>query len=488
MWPFVAATVMPPSACADVKPVEVRQPANTRLELGHEPLESHLALMDALNPACFRSLVAVYHFITSAQHPRPACSRCTVSILDGHQDSSPRLPVSETADETADADPQPPTQQLPRVAPASYLHWHDLREPAPDEIIVEYPLYSDAHILERKASLGPFTVLNAFSFNQDHDRAPAMFLRVRFREFERERPDMNSTNDEHYHGGGMLDEVAALLSLECSMRVFASHSETRRFTPGSDPLGDIEQMWFGRRPPTIRRKDGRYIVPLAAGEHNIVTGTRLLSRYPELEAQDAVALVKAARLFQEALWLAEGGPELAWLLLASAIETAATHRKRELSPAEVLRLAKPELAERLLEKGGEDLVQEIAEMFANQSKSTAKFVDFLAEFQPPLREPRPPEWSQVTPSKKLYKKVYKHRSNALHSGKPFPAPMCEAPIEFGDPPFKGTITEKPGGSASAYGTASWQAKDTPILLNTFVYLVRGALLNWWESMLPPGSV
>jgi hypothetical protein len=397
------------------------------------------------------------------------------------------MPVSEAVNETPAAEPQPPAYQLPHVAPASYLHWHELGEPTPDEIIVEYPLYSDAHILGGSVPLGPFTVLNALSFNQDNESAPAMYLRVRFTEFERGRPDMNTTSDEHYHGGSMLDEVAALLSLECAMRVFALHSETRRFTPGGDPLGDIQQMWFGRRPPTVRRADARYMVPLAAGEHNIVTGTRLLSRYPELEARDAVALVKAARLFQEALWLVEGGPALAWLLLASAIETAAAHRKREASPVEALRLAKPELADRLLEKGGEDLLQEVAEMFANQTKATAKFVEFLSTFQPPLREPRPPEWSQVTLSKKLYATIYKYRSKALHSGKPFPAPMSEAPRLFTDPPFKDTVTEKPGGIASAYGTATWQAKDTPILLNTFVHLVRGALLKWWESMLPQDS-
>ena len=46
------------------------------------------------------------------------------------------------------------------------------------------------------------------------------------------------------------------------------------------------------------------------------------------------------------------------------------------------------------------------------------------------------------------------------------------------------FSEKPFGYATeAYG-AIWIAKSTPMLLHTFEYIARNALLKWWESMLP----
>jgi hypothetical protein len=38
---------------------------------------------------------------------------------------------------------------------------------------------------------------------------------------------------------------------------------------------------------------------------------------------DQVALIRAARLHQDAVWIAEQEPELAWLMLVSALETGA---------------------------------------------------------------------------------------------------------------------------------------------------------------------
>lgn len=377
---------------------------------------------------------------------------------------------------------EPPVRQLAPIAPASYLHWCEASEPTPEDVIVEYPLYSDARIVGDSVPLGPYTLLNPVADNDADPSIAAMYLRVRYVERELILPDLSVTRDEHYHGGQPLDEVAALLSLECGMRVFASHAETRRFTPGGDPLGSPQGWRLGRRPPTIRRSDGRFIVPAATGERNIDTGVRLLRRYQDLQAPDAVALVKAARLFQEALWIVESAPELAWLLLSSAVETAAFHRKRAASAVDALHVAHPRLAERLHEAGGEDLVAEVAEVVVNQTKATAKFVEFLTTFAPQLPEPRPPTWAQLDLSSRrkqqgLYSTIYAYRSNALHSGKPYPAPMCWPPHNCDGP-----LSERPSGFGAGAANATWRVEDTPVLLNTFVYLVRGALIRWWELM------
>ena len=48
-----------------------------------------------------------------------------------------------------------------------------------------------------------------------------------------------------------------------------------------------------------------------------------MSRYPLASWRKAVALVRASRLYEQAVWIAEAAPELAWLLLVSAVEVAA---------------------------------------------------------------------------------------------------------------------------------------------------------------------
>jgi hypothetical protein len=61
--------------------------------------------------------------------------------------------------------------------------------------------------------------------------------------------------------------------------------------------------------------------------------------------------------------------------------------------------------------------------------------------------------------------------------------MCEAPIPSGD----GWSEVMVGYGAGAYGGV-WAAKDAPMKLHLFEYIVRGALLKWWESMLSAAEV
>jgi len=96
---------------------------------------------------------------------------------------------------------------------------------------------------------------------------------------------------------------------------------------------------------------------------------------------------------------------------------------------------------------------------------------------------RPPQsyqldWSPENMERAL-RLVYRHRSQALHGGTPFPAPMCETPpvnIEWAAP------AEVPPGLATRTMGGTWVHTETPMLLHVFAYLVRGALLNWWASL------
>ena len=76
-----------------------------------------------------------------------------------------------------------------------------------------------------------------------------------------------------------------------------------------------------------------------------------------------------------------------------------------------------------------------------------------------------------------------YRSEALHGGTPFPAPMCApAGRSSADGPLIEVGTE---GLAVTTEGGYWVAKDLPINLPTFHYLARGALLRWWDSLALP---
>jgi hypothetical protein len=112
-----------------------------------------------------------------------------------------------------------------------------------------------------------------------------------------------------------------------------------------------------------------------------------------------------------------------------------------------------------------------------------KFVAFVLRHLPPAPAARPPEHAQVNWSRgamrKAINRIYDYRSRALHAGVPFPIPMCYPPDnhrEWNAP------AERPTAQAMGAAGAAWLAKDTPMTLNTFAYLVRGVLAHWWETL------
>ncbi len=79
-----------------------------------------------------------------------------------------------------------------------------------------------------------------------------------------------------------------------------------------------------------------------------------MRHYGNLSPGDAIALVKSARLYQDALWISESQPAFSWLFFVSAIEIVANHwRKGKASPLERLKVAKPDLVKLL---GGRSVI------------------------------------------------------------------------------------------------------------------------------------
>jgi len=344
--------------------------------------------------------------------------------------------------------------------------------------------YTDARLTGEVANpaLGPYALFNLVPSIQEHGRIRAALVLRLSVHVHFDTPKMDKTDQSRYHGGGMTDEIAALASLKCGIRL-RSGGEARWFAVGGDPKGR-PVAWSARPEPTLNIGTRGFVLPAVTGEHSIMA-VEEMSSLPSLRPEQAIALVRSARLYQDALWLAESEPNLSWLLLVSAIETAANlWRSTKDSPLERLKESRPDFVKCLVDTGVEGLCDCVAKEFTDSIGATKKFVDFLLEHSPPPPEKRPPQWAQVDWStasrKRAFRKIYDHRSKALHDGMPFPAPMCEPPVMY-ETSWQ-AVAERPTGYAMAAYGGTWLSEDTPMLLHTFEYIARYALNAWWSSM------
>jgi hypothetical protein len=350
----------------------------------------------------------------------------------------------------------------------------------------ECPFFGDAHVIS-EITIGPYEFINPVSMAGIGLVQPIVVLRY-FSYIPYSVPSFEKTDSLRYHAGSFAEEVAALASLAMGIRLRAG-SANRMFFPGGDPKG--RPLSLSPQPAPllmVSPAHHKWVIPGATGEHSLEL-LKLLESLPEVSSEDAIALIRAARSYQESLWLCETEPELAWLLLVSALETAANQwRASRGSAVERLEASKPEF---FLELSGfgVSLTSRVAEEFVDSLGSAKKFVDFVIAFLPSAPKERPPSWAQVDWNPDALRKtlqiVYKHRSKALHESSPFPAPMCDAPGKFGNDWT--AKSEKPISVASGQAGNVWIAKDTPLLLHTFEYIARNVLIGWWKSLGKPAT-
>ena len=371
------------------------------------------------------------------------------------------------------------------TGPASYQNWKAQQRGEEATGAYEVPLYSDARITsEIRDGLGPYQLLNPVAPPRDRQARAAVYVRVDVYHVGEPGALLKSgtTVDDMYHGGWLNDEIAALLSLSVGGR-FRAGPESRQFKIDGDPKGRPVGYVETRQP--LLPFSERAVVPRAKST-KVLDDVRWIASLPTLSTDDAAALIKAARLYQDGLWIADAEPELTWIMFVSALETAAgtwtAHEHTALEQIEAWGLG-PQLLEILRVDCKQETIAAVAEHLAPYVGSRRTFTDFVAQHCPEPPEDRPPEDGQLSwvreDFERALKKVYDYRSAALHGGKPFPAPMCE-------PPMKATgwdhPAERPFGLASSTKGAAWQASDTPMLLHTFEYIARTALLNWAREL------
>ncbi len=349
-------------------------------------------------------------------------------------------------------------------------------------------LFTDAWITGEVHDLGPYSFLNTIAHGDGRGRRlrPAVVLRMAHHYRPEIDPPYRSpmTDDfEHYHGGDYLDEIAALGSLLLGIRLKAGGAN-REFRGEDDRFG--RPMQYSGKPDPELVLEAREQIPRLSGRAALNAGLAPLASFPERSVAETNAFIKAARQYQQAVWIADSDPSLAWIMLVSAIETAMQQWSRKTTPADQLELAFPELAKLIRESNSPELLRPIAETLKQLTRSTKRFVEFVRTFAPPPPAVRPEGWMQFSyePASlgAALALIYGHRSKSLHAGTAFPLPMCEAPRLAKKDNDVITVQEKPEGLATSSRGASWTQEQTPMLLNTFEHLVRGALLNWWASL------
>jgi hypothetical protein len=229
------------------------------------------------------------------------------------------------------------------------------------------------------------------------------------------------------------DEFASLLSLLSGTRLAAGENYIRRFDFDGDPLGEpifthetlvVPKRWYGESIGHLAERRGIELP--------------LLQALPYLSPVETLTLAKAARLYRIALWYSASQEEYTWLMLVSALETAAAYwQKSRVSPEEQLQELRPRLRELLLSAGGVELLKDASAELADYMGATRKFITFVSTFLPDVA-------TSINKLKDL-REVYGARSRALHSGTPIPT-------------------------------------DLAMSLSDFEVVTRGALIGWWRSM------
>lgn len=339
----------------------------------------------------------------------------------------------------------------------------------------EFLFYSDSHVTGGPSiAVDPYVLTNCVGLPDAGHMGPALalYLDDHFPRFDVQ--PMKKTDTAGWLNLTLDDEIACVLSLVAGVRL-RSGGQVRRFE-GDDPRGTPE--FHSHRPPDWTPTQPPVLPTPRQVDMACLDGW--LDRYLALGREDAVALVRAARQYRDALWVADTDPELAWLLLVSALEVIAGREAlRDADPSELLRQIMPDLADQLLAVGGEDHLRAVAPHLVPIVKATARFLACVERYHPEPPSSRPEEYAQVDwdwPNlKTAVAKVYSYRSSRLHSGVPLPSPLCRPPL-----PSAGVKDERPTGIAAAEGNAAWVAKDLPMHLHVFGYIVRGCLLKWWQ--------
>lgn len=355
------------------------------------------------------------------------------------------------------------TRALPRGEPLGWSHWRCAVLGLPELRAWEFGWYTDSWVIAQiDGELGPLQLLNPVARREESGLGLAIVARFgAHRPDDGPRPIRLRTDYQRYTAVDVGEELSGLFSLAMEVRC-RSGGLLREFETSGDPRG--RPIGYDHVPPRLETPSWLHGTQLpgiggrGAPQHrqqiDLRDARRLLGKYPLMSHKKAIALVRAARLYSRALWIADADPEGAWLSLVSACEVAAVDRYGGYDPKFQGRRRKgPTPAQR--------------------------FIDFIVRYasHPPDVRPRigQVDWNQM---RRHADWIYHWRSRALHDGIPFPPGMIDSPPILGD---DGLPAEAMPGLGMSAGSSSWTPEAAPMLLHTFAFIAGQALRRWWAE-------
>lgn len=371
--------------------------------------------------------------------------------------------------------------------PVSWINWQAAKANSTATGAAEFAIFTDCRTVgELRDGIGPYAVLNTIPIFPDVfgslevANLPRQPQPITLRAHDHVPADPADPQSQNWLDNSTVDdEIAALLSLALGRR-FRGGGLSRRFwfNADADPLGQPYE--YGRRMPHLPQGYGRgLVIPEARSTANLSEAQPLLTRYGDLASDSAATVLRVSRAYRDGLWVAEGDPSEAWLRFVSAVETAGgTWTPGSVSNADTVRLSMPSVANALAEHGDE-YAQRVSDLLADLVGSTRRFVAFLLDNAPAAPLPRPShsgvDWTNLKPA---LAKAYSWRSLALHTGTPIPWGMSMPPMKTDT----GGMTETAPGIGTIEDGIELPLSELPMLLSTFEYIARNALVRWWASL------
>ena len=191
--------------------------------------------------------------------------------------------------------------------PKSWHNWRELEAGRPSNFSAEHELHSDAEVHGLTSDFGPFRLMNPIAGpRRDETSRPVLVLRIDY------HTSAAIQDEDLQYRGGTAEEVASLVSMCLAARMRAG-DYTRVFKVGADPRGEPRANQPVNRPYLAH---GSWTPIIARTARTVdLEELALVRTYPKLDAEQATALVRAARLYQDALWVSEREPALTWLFL-----------------------------------------------------------------------------------------------------------------------------------------------------------------------------
>ncbi len=279
----------------------------------------------------------------------------------------------------------------------------------------------------------------------------------------------------------IFEQIAIILSLILGIRLKAGAMNRKKEidTNNLDPfdLGEPVNYRVHENPSVVSflSNPEMPILPSATRTINLNSEIKFFHKIRFLENEDAIAFMRAAKLYRDALWLIESEPSLSWIMLVSAIEAMAKQWvKSEGLTFETLKNRHLAMEDLCGNKKG------LIEIEGKKKKhSKIAFVAFILYHFPEEPRNRPSVGDSIGPWNDegnildYILEIYERRSSALHEGIIFPKIMCQSPL-FRDPP------------AEKAASILCVSEKNLMLISTFEYVVKGSLLKWLEKY--PGSL